>query len=323
MAWPRTGVVQRADYRHNPMCAPHKSIASKPQPMTINQAYQQLTIALSKLYDPGEAKSIARIVFEDAFGIHNLARQDELLPEQEQQLQQISTRLLQHEPVQYVLGMADFYGLKFKVDRRVLIPRQETEELVHWMLETLPAGPLRLLDIGAGSGCIPVTLKKQRPEWEIWALDISPGALELAAENARMNGVGVHFQQLDILDEVQWGGLGRFDAIASNPPYIPAREAALMPEHVMRYEPSLALFVENENPLLFYRTIGRFAFEYLSPGGRLFFETNEFNANEVVETVRSQGFKEVELKRDLNGKERMVQGRRGVEQGFIQAKLNP
>ena len=275
--------------------------------MTINQAYQQLSTTLSKLYDPGEAESIARIVFEDAFGVYNLVRQDELLPEQESQFKQISTRLQQHEPVQYVLGTADFYGLKFKVDRRVLIPRQETEELVHWMLETSPSGPLRLLDIGAGSGCIPITLKKQRPEWEVWALDISPGALELAAENARMNGVAVHFQQLDILDEAQWERLGRFDATASNPPYIPAREAALMPEHVKRYEPSLALFVENEDPLLFYRTIGRFALEYLTPGGRLFFETNEFNAVEVVEVIRSQGFKEVELKRDLNGKERMVQ----------------
>ena len=280
--------------------------------MTIHQAYHQLTSTLEKLYASGEAKSIARIVFEDAFNIYNFRRQDALPPEQATHLQQMTTRLLAHEPVQYILGMADFYDLKFKVDARVLIPRPETEELVHWMLETLEKKELKILDIGTGSGCIPIALKKHRPEWEAWAIDISPEALELAKENARLNGVEVSFQQVDILDEAQWAGLGRFDAIVSNPPYIPEREAGLMPENVKRYEPRQALFVGNEDPLIFYRAIASLASQHLRPRGWLFFETNEFNAAEVAEIVRNQGFKEVELKQDLSKKERMVRGRGGM-----------
>lgn len=281
---------------------------TKLQSLAIHQAYQQLVAALEKCYDSGEAKSIARIVFEDAFGIHNFSRQEALSPAQASQLREITARLLAHEPVQYILGIADFYGLKFKVDARVLIPRQETEELAHWMLETLERKVLTVLDIGTGSGCIPVTLKQQRPEWDVWAVDISQDALELAAENARMNGVELHLRQTDILDETLWAALGQFDAIASNPPYIPTREAALMPEHVKRFEPPLALFVDNEDPLVFYRAITRFAQMHLKPGSWLFFETNEFNAGEVAEWLRNQRFKEVELKRDLSGKERMVRG---------------
>lgn len=277
--------------------------------MAISEAYEQLATTLLRLYDPGEARSIARIIFEDALGIRNLNRQAALSAEQETQLRHITARLLQHEPVQYIVGLADFYGLRFRVDPRVLIPRQETEELAHWMLEELGKGKQRVLDIGAGSGCIPVTLKKLRPEWDVWAVDVSEGALELAAENARMNGAAVTFLQLDILDENQWQRLGIFDAIVSNPPYIPKSEAALMPENVRSYEPHLALFVENQNPLLFYRAIGRFAQRRLRSGGRLFFETNEFNAGEVLELIRSQGFKRIELKRDLSGKERMIGAR--------------
>lgn len=279
--------------------------------MTIHQAYQGLINALEGLYGPGEARSIARIVFEDAFGIFSFNRQGAFSPEQETRLDDIANRLLAHEPVQYVLGMADFYGLKFKVSRQVLIPRPETEELVHWMLEILDEKALKILDIGTGSGCIPVTLKKQRPGWEVWAVDISPEALEVAQENAVMNRVEACFQQQDILDDSQWGRLGRFDAIVSNPPYIPEREAVLMPENVRRYEPRQALFVGNEDPLLFYHAIARFARRHLVHGGRLFFETNEFNAGQVAELLRSQGFGPVELKQDLSGKERMVAGRWG------------
>ncbi|MCB9265355.1 MAG: peptide chain release factor N(5)-glutamine methyltransferase [Lewinellaceae bacterium] len=265
-------------------------------------------LTLEPLYGPGEAKSITRIVFEDAFGIRNPNRKEALNPEQQKRLNEISARLREQEPVQYILGEADFYGLRFSVDRRVLIPRPETEELVHWMLETLKGPPLRVLDIGTGSGCIPVTLKKHRPKWDVWATDISPGALELASENAARNGVEARFQQADILEEAQWVKFGRFDAIVSNPPYIPEQQASLMPENVWRYEPRQALFVENEDPLLFYHTISRFATRKLLPGGWLFFETNEFNAGEVAKILVEQGFMQVELKLDINGKERMARG---------------
>ncbi len=278
--------------------------------MTVHQAYQQLLAALEPLYGSGEARSIARIVFEDAFGIHNFGRKDALFPEQQTRLHSITTRLLAYEPVQYILGTADFYGLKFKVDPRVLIPRPETEELVLWMLETLEKKTLRVLDIGTGSGCIPITLKHHRPEWEMWAVDISREALELARENARMNGVEVSFLELDILDEKQWPRLGQFDAIVSNPPYIPEREAFMMPDNVRGFEPHRALFVGNEDPLIFYREITSFAIGHLPPGGWLFFEANEFNADKLVKVLENQQYKDVELKKDLSNKERMARARK-------------
>lgn len=278
--------------------------------LPIETAYRQLISKLGGIYEPGEAASVARIVFEDALGIRNLNRQDKLKPGQMVLLEAISGRLLQQEPVQYVLGTADFYGLKFKVDERVLIPRQETEELVHWILEENGEAPLRVLDIGAGSGCIPITLKKHRHFWQVESVDISADALELARANAEMNRVEVLFSQIDILDRAQWKSLGDYDLVVSNPPYIPMEESTLMPEWVLRYEPHLALFVDQGGPLLFYQVIAEFAFTALRPEGKLFFEVNEFNAGEVVQVIEKKGFKSIELKKDINGKNRMLKGKR-------------
>lgn len=275
---------------------------------SIQTAYRKLIEQLGGIFEPEEAASIARIVFEDAFGIRNLNRLDKFSLEHIAQLEAITARLLLHEPVQYVLGTADFYGLKFKVDQRVLIPRQETEELVHWVLEENGEAKLKLLDIGAGSGCIPITLKKHRPEWQVEALDVSPDALELARENAERNGVEVLLFQQDILNKSQWEAYKDYDIIVSNPPYIPRAETGLMPEQVLRYEPHLALFVDQGGALLFYQAIAAFALEALKPGGSLFFEANEFHAKNVVQLLEKQGFRPVKLKLDLNGKERMVSG---------------
>lgn len=275
---------------------------------SIREEYRELLRQLSRVYEPGEAASVARIIFEDAFGVWNLNRQDALTPAQRIRLLDMKARLLQHEPVQYILGLADFYGLKFRVDRRVLIPRQETEELVHWILEENGEMPLKVLDIGAGSGCIPVTLKKHRPGWQVEALDISQGALEVARENAEENRVEVRFFQSDILDKAQWVELEHYDIIISNPPYIPDVETGLMPERVLRYEPHQALFVGQGGPMLFYQAIAELAMKALSPGGSLFYEVNEFHANEVIQVVEKQGFEPVVLKQDLNGRNRMVNG---------------
>ncbi len=272
----------------------------------ISEAYRQMVQELETIYEPGEAKAIARILFEDGFGIRNTAREEELTAEQKSQLARFTSRLLRHEPVQYVLDSAQFYGLTFKVGPEVLIPRQETEELVYWILGTLDKKPLRLLDIGSGSGCIPVVLKDKRPMWQCSGIDISEEALQLARENAALNRVEIDFLHIDILDEKQCKKLGRFEAIVSNPPYIPDKEAALMPENVKRFEPRRALFVEDDDPLLFYRRITEFAKQHLTEGGWLFFETNEYNAGEVSEVVERQGFGMVELKKDLNGKKRML-----------------
>jgi release factor glutamine methyltransferase len=275
---------------------------------TIPEGYRGLIAQLSALYDAGEAASIARIVFEDALGIANFTRQEALSEAQEARLHSIAVRLQQGEPVQYVLGQADFYGLKLKVDRRVLIPRQETEELVHWILEENDARPRRVLDIGTGSGCIPLALKKHRPTWQVEALDLSLDALEVARENARLNDLEVVFSAADILEESGWPALGAYDLIVSNPPYIPSAEAQLMPLWVLEHEPHLALFVEEGQPLRFYEAIAAFARIALRPGGALYFELNEHRADEVGQLLRQKGFTSIELKQDLNGKTRMARG---------------
>ncbi len=278
--------------------------------MTIEKTYRSLCKSLETIYENREAESIARIVFEDALQIFNLQRQDVLSNENISRLAEIGKRLLQHEPVQYVLSLADFYGLKFKVNKHVLIPRQETEELVLWILEVAKEFPqdmeIRVLDIGTGSGCIPITLKRKMPKWKIDALDISEEALAVAKENARLNNVNINFFQFDILKTEKWKDLENYDIIVSNPPYIPKKEKSMMPENVLNYEPSLALFVNHEDSLLFYKKIAEFAFLKLNKKGKLFFETNEFNAKNVLEVVEKQGFKNCSLKQDLNGKDRMV-----------------
>lgn len=282
--------------------------------MTASEAYQSFTESLHTLYDPGEARSIARIVFEDALRIHDIQSKAPLFSIQEQELQHILNRLLQQEPVQYILGQADFYGLKFKVNRNVLIPRQETEELVYWILETIQkeikTTPLKLLDIGTGSGCIPITLKKKMPQLEVTALDISKAALDITQTNANLNKVNITLVELDILHQEKWHSLPTFDIIVSNPPYIPLRERALMPAYVTDFEPETALFVKDEAPLIFYDAISDFAIQHLSPNGYLFFECNEFNANEVVQLIENKGFKDVLLQKDMNGKDRMIRCRK-------------
>lgn len=275
---------------------------------TAQSAFRRLSDQLSACYDLREAQSIARIVVEDAFGFSPVSAQI-LDTTQLKELEAITARLLKKEPVQYVLGRADFYGLKLEVSPAVLIPRQETEELVQLVLQSIPSGRithLRLLDIGTGSGCIPIAVKKHRPEVEVWGLDVSQAAMETAFRNGVLNQVEVNWLQMDILDRAAWTYLRKWDILVSNPPYIPGSEMHLVPDHVTQYEPHLALFVADADPLLFYRTILDFSLEHLNQGGRLFFELNEFNTREVADLARAAGYREVEIVRDLSGKERML-----------------
>lgn len=277
--------------------------------MTITQAFQQLLAALSTLYEPGEAHSVARIVFEDAFGIRNLQRRDQLAPAQLAQLSRLQSRLLRQEPVQYVLGQTYFYGLKFNVDRRALIPRQETEELVAWILQTMEengAESQRVLDIGTGSGCIAVTLKKKRPDIEVTAVDISADALSLARENAAYYSANIDFRELDILDRTNWSALPEFDIIVSNPPYIPPSEAHLVPDNVKEFEPHQALFTKEVDPLAFYHAIGTFGRKHLNESGFLFFEVNEFRAQKVRDLLQEKEFANCQVRADIHGRDRMV-----------------
>ena len=274
--------------------------------MTALSARDFLVQQLTPRYGDGEARSIARIVFEDAFD-HGRAFEETRFTE-------ILLRLVSGEPVQYVLGEADFFGLKFKVSPAVLIPRQETEELVAWVLEhlksfaNLNAGPM-LLDIGLGSGCIAITLKKKMPDLKLFGLEKSPAALAIALGNGAAlisQYPDFQFLQGDILNRADWAKFPRLDIVVSNPPYIPYSEKSLVPEHVASHEPALAWFVEDDDPLIFYRAIADFSLEKLVPGGILFFECNEFNATEVVSMLQEKGFAEVELRKDLAGAERMV-----------------
>jgi release factor glutamine methyltransferase len=277
-------------------------------------AYQSFVESLTPAFGESEARSLGRIVFEDV--LHSRYPYD-LSPSalQQKELDGILTRLLQQEPLQYILGSADFYGLKFKADSRALIPRPETEELVEWTVKSvmgkyLSNAAVRILDIGTGSGCIPITIKKYLPASDVWAIDISKDALDLATFNAQQLEVNLQFRQVNILREAQWVGLPQFHVIVSNPPYIPESEMNLVPEQVKAHEPHLALFVADEDPLVFYEAIAKFAWRQLLPEGLLFFECNEYNAPQVVALLEKKGFQEVELRQDLSGKDRMVRAKR-------------
>jgi release factor glutamine methyltransferase len=263
--------------------------------------------ALEAVLEPSEAASTARIVFEDVFDV--LKKPDQPLTDREEsELLSIQNQLLQGEPVQYVLGMADFMGLRFKVDARVLIPRMDTEELViqveRWIKKN-DKKQAKLLDVGTGSGCIALTLKSHFPSLHVTALDYSAAAIELAAENAKVLGLDVNFIEANFLQKSQQPD-SRFDIVVSNPPYIPPSERIHMPTRVIEYEPDLALFVPEDDPMLFYQAIGEYAFTQLNPDGACFFEINEFRALEVMEVLKKIGFKTVECIQDLSGADRVV-----------------
>lgn len=259
---------------------------------------------LTPLYDAGEAMSIARIAA--AYARHFVA------PNALNDFwAQLSQRLLAGEPIQYVLGETEFLGKRFKVSPAVLIPRMETEELVVMALDILKEKKApAVLDIGLGSGCIALSIKAKRPDIRLFGVEKSPEALEIARENigwVLKKPDEVYFAEGDILQpETLPSDWPLFDLIVSNPPYIPHHEAALMPAHVLAHEPHLALFVEDADPLLFYRKIAEWSKTRLAPGGHLLFECNEFNAKEVVQLLEQQGYKHTTLHKDLSGADRTV-----------------
>lgn len=283
--------------------------------MTIAEAFRNLTETLYSLYDKREAENIADMVIEKLTGLRRMERalqkESKLTPHQEKALAQYSSALLQHKPVQYVLEEAWFYGLPFFVNEHVLIPRPETEELVEWIIsnnkDAIQASPA-ILDIGTGSGCIPVALKKHWPDANIAAIDISKEALNIAKKNADSHNAVVDLLLVDMLNEDEMGTLPAFDIIVSNPPYIPVRDMSDMRNNVLHYEPHTALFVPDEDPLLFYKAISKFAISHLNVNGRLYFEIHENLGEAVKAMLKKDGFSNVVIKRDMQGKERMVRG---------------
>ncbi|MCB0526373.1 MAG: peptide chain release factor N(5)-glutamine methyltransferase [Lewinellaceae bacterium] len=283
--------------------------------MQFTAAEIYLKDKLVSRYGLGEAASISRIFLEDRF--HWKRGDREMTPTELEILENDSTRLEAGVPIQYVLGQADFFGLKFKVDEKVLIPRQETELLVAEIMKHVGKGKqpqINLLDIGVGSGCIGISLKKKIREIRLYGIDKSRDALSMAEENARsllgIEAEDCHFAEADILNLATLPELPQFDVIVSNPPYIPEAEKHLMPEHVLAHEPWLALFVQDEDPLIFYKAIADFAMLKLRAKGALFFECNEFNASLAAEMLRGKGFTEVELIQDLAGADRILKARK-------------
>lgn len=214
--------------------------------------------------------------------------------------------LKKQKPVQYILESAWFYGLKLKVDERVLVPRQETEELVDLIIKENKEIKGSILDIGTGSGCIAISLKKNLPSANVIALDVSEGALEIARENARINGANISFIQGDILNHSSFSLDEKLDIIVSNPPYVLASEKETMHANVLEYEPHLALFVNENDPLIFYRKIIEFAKHNLKPQGKLYFEINEQQGRAMEELASGEGMIDVRVIKDINGKDRMM-----------------
>jgi release factor glutamine methyltransferase len=215
-------------------------------------------------------------------------------------------RLKNEEPVQYIIGETIFCNLSFKVDKNVLIPRPETEELVQWIIDEYKNhnSEIKLLDIGTGSGCIAISLAKNLPDTSVQAMDVSAKALQKAKENAELNDVEIRFLKEDILTLKDLND--KYNVIVSNPPYVRMLEKDKMKNNVLKFEPGLALFVEDQDPLLFYRKIAGFAKEHLCSYGKLFFEINQYQAKATTDLLKKEGFSQIELKQDIFGNDRMI-----------------
>ena len=280
--------------------------------MTLKELKSQFSKELSGVYPSEEVQSFFTLLSEF---ILNYTRLDTVLKaseiiseENQQQFLEAIRRLKQFEPIQYIIGATEFYGLPFKVTPATLIPRPETEELVQWILEEYLAESqnqsLHFLDIGTGSGCIAIALAKNLPSIKISALDISKPALQVAQENAQNNQAAVTFFELDILKASALPET--YNLIVSNPPYVRELEKKMMQPNVLSFEPESALFVSNVDPLLFYRKIAELAKQHLTPNGLLFFEINEYLGKELIELLLSIGFSEITVKKDIFNKDRML-----------------
>lgn len=267
----------------------------------MQQLVRYIKNELGNIYSPSEIIVLSRLILEDK--INHLSG-----IETKNNVKEIVERLKTREPIQYVLGNTEFYGLIFRVTPDVLIPRPETEELIEWVLNETQSKNLSLLDIGTGSGCIAVTLAEKLPGSKVDACDKSERALAVAAVNARENGVDVHYFKQDIFSP--FTGEGLYDVVVSNPPYVLESEKAAMEENVLRFEPHEALFVPDNVPLLFYERIADLSLEILHGQGRLYFEINRSKGNEVRDMLLDKGYGDVELRNDISGNPRMIRARK-------------
>ena len=277
--------------------------------MLIQDFKRHFFLELSNLYPETEIQSFFTILVEYKLHLSRiqlaLEHNFELDNDDLDFLRNALMKLKNQIPIQYIVGETAFYGLMFKVDKNVLIPRPETEELVEWILQNHKnSNSLKILDIGTGSGCIAISLAKNLPNAEVSAIDISAEALNVAKNNAAMNQVKVDFILADILKIEKLAT--NFNIIVSNPPYVRELEKSQMQQNVLSNEPHIALFVKDENPLLFYDKIAELAKKHLTKNGVLYFEINQYLGEEMDELLKSKGFKNIELKKDIYGVDRMV-----------------
>lgn len=281
--------------------------------MKISKLKIEFQNALSRLYPSEEIQSFFNILSEKYLNLSRIEialNPEKTVSETEaEKFQKAIFRLKIHEPIQYIIGETEFYGLPFKVNKHTLIPRPETEELVEWIYiefsnQQSTINNQQFLDIGTGTGCIAISLAKNLSNAKVSALDISEEALKIAQQNAEMNKVKIDFFQTDILAAETLPK--KYDVIVSNPPYVCELEKKQIQQNVLKYEPHSALYVKDEDPLLFYRAISRLAKNHLNPGGKLFFEINEYLAYEMTELLKAEGFKNIEIKKDIYGKDRML-----------------
>jgi len=287
--------------------------------MTIEEARKKIVGSIIHIYDKNEANNIADLLMEN---ITRLPRAERILKKnetlslsQKNSLSQFIGRLQNHEPVQYIINEAWFAGMKFYIDKNVLIPRPETEELIDWVIkefriQDLPVDrqskEFRIIDVGTGSGCIAIALKKKLPHAEVWACDVSEEALNVARINADSLNATVDFVPLDFLDKEQRKQLPHIDIVVSNPPYVPQKDKSEMKKIVIDHEPAIALFAPDEEPLIFYSAIADFGKEKLNHGGSVYVEIHEEFGEQVKNLFHSKGYSSVELKKDLQGKNRMI-----------------
>lgn len=269
-------------------------------------------LELDTIYTKEEVNSFFYMLIEHFLGLERfiLALDPNLIisKEEESPLFEALSSLKLEMPIQHIIGKTHFMDLEFIVDKNVLIPRPETEDLVRWILEDIQdhQATVKILDIGTGSGCIPITLKKQLPNAEVATLDVSDSALKVAMQNAKNNLVQIEFIHANILEINQLHH--KFDIIVSNPPYVRELEKKKMQKNVLMHEPELALFVSDEDPLFFYKMITQFAHENLIKGGSLYFEINQYLGKETKQLLDSTNFSDIELRRDIFGNDRMLKG---------------
>lgn len=279
---------------------------------SIKKIISGIKSELKGIYPTEEIDSFIVLIFEDVLGYSRtkllISLEEEIGGNNLIRIKDIVKDLKNQRPIQHTLRKTIFYDLPFKVTQNALIPRPETEELVNWIISDRHKENLSILDIGTGTGCIAISIAKNLPYSKVYAIDISSKALELARENGKLNNTNIVFWEIDILKksiEIE----EKFDIIVSNPPYIRQKEKEFMSKNVLEYEPELALFVPDHDPLLFYKTIIDFGLKNLNKEGKIYFEINEAFGQEMINLYKMNNFSEIILKKDINGKHRMIKGK--------------